>query len=187
MKGDHALCCGVGSERIARHNALRDAIFLTAANAALGPVKEGRFLLPGADRRPADVLIPHWTGGQDTALDVTVTSSLQAATVDRESIEPGYALNLAHDRKLRAAQEDCRRQGLTFVPLAVEALGGWHPLAETQVRKLGSCLALHSGQDDAETITFLWRRLSILLQKGNCAILGNRTPSFPATDIGGVL
>ena len=138
VKGDHALCCGVGSERIARHNALRDAIFLTAANAALGPVKEGRFLL-------------------------------------------------AHDRKLRAAQEDCRRQGLTFVPLAVEALGGWHPLAETQVRKLGSCLALHSGQDEAETITFLWRRLSILLQKGNCAILGNRTPSFPAPDIGGVL
>ena len=130
VKGDHALCCGVGSERIARHNALRNAIFLTAANAGLGPVKEGRFHLPGADRRPADVLIPHWTGGQDTALDVTVTSSLQTATVERESTGPGYALTLAHDRKLRGAQEDCRRQGLTFVPLAVEALGGWHPSAE---------------------------------------------------------
>ena len=166
---------------------MRDAIFLTASNAALGPVKEGRFLLPGADRRPADVLIPNWTGGQDTALDVTVTSSLQDATVDREAIEPGYALNLAHDRKLRGAQEDCRREGLTFLPLAVEALGGWHPVAETQIRKLGSCLALHSGQDEAETTAFLWRRLSILLQKGNTAILANRTPSFPAPHIGGVL
>ena len=177
----------MGSERIARHNALRDAIFLTAANAGLGPVKEGRFLLPGADRRPADVLIPHWTGGQDTALDVTVTSSLQTATVDRESTEPGYALTLAHERKLLGAEEDCRRQGLAFVPLTVEALGGWHPSAEAQVKKLGSSLALHSGQEEEETISFLWRRLSILLQKGNCAILGNRIPEFPPPVIGGVL
>ena len=30
-----------------------------------------------------DVLIPHWSGGKDVALDVTVTNSLQAATVTR--------------------------------------------------------------------------------------------------------
>ena len=40
--------------------------------AGLGPVKEGRFLLPGQDRRPADVLLPYWNGGKDAALDVTV-------------------------------------------------------------------------------------------------------------------
>jgi len=187
VKGDHALCCGVGSERISRHNALRDAIFLTASNAGLSPVKEGRFLLPGADRRPADVLLPHWTGGQDTALDITVTCSLQEATVDRQAIEPGYAVNLAHDRKLRGAEEDCRRQGLTFLPLAVETLGGWHPVAETQIKKLGSCLSLHSGQDQSETTAFLWRRLSLLVQKGNTAILANRTPSYPEPHIGGQL
>ena len=109
------------------------------------------------------------------------------ATVERESTELGYAVTLAHDRKLRGAKEECRRQGLAFVPLAVEALGGWHPSAEAQVRMLGSSLALHSGQEEAVTISFLWRRLSILLQKGNCAILGNRTPEFPPPDIGGVL
>ena len=116
-----------------------------------------------------------------------MTSSLQTATVDRESTEPGYALILAHERKLRGAEEDCRRQGLAFVSLAVEALGGWHPSAEAQVKKLGSPLDLHSGQEEGETISFLWRCLSILLQKGNCAILGNRIPEFPPPDIGGVL
>ena len=35
-------------------------------------MKEGRFLLPGNDRRPADVLVPHWVGGKDAALDITV-------------------------------------------------------------------------------------------------------------------
>ena len=34
--------------------ALRDALFETAVAAGLGPTKEGRFLLPGNDRRPAD-------------------------------------------------------------------------------------------------------------------------------------
>ena len=57
--GDHALCCGSAGERVSRHNALRDALYSTAVSASLGPSREGRFLLPGDDRRPADVLVPH--------------------------------------------------------------------------------------------------------------------------------
>ena len=56
--GDHALCCANEGERIARLNALRDALYSTAAAASLGPAKEVRFLLPGSDRRPADVFLP---------------------------------------------------------------------------------------------------------------------------------
>ena len=101
--GDHALCCGHQGERIARHNHLRDAIFDIAVAAALGPTKEGRFLLPGADRRPADVFIPTWAGGRDAALDVTVINPLQAATVARAATTPGSALTYAYDRKMRGA------------------------------------------------------------------------------------
>ena len=68
-----------------RHNSLQVAIFDTAAVAGLNPKKEGRFLLTGDDRRPADVLIPHWTGGLNTAIDVTVVNSLQDSTVEREA------------------------------------------------------------------------------------------------------
>ena len=71
--GDHAMCCGAGGERISRHNSLRDAVYETVA-AGLGPVREGRFLLPGTDRRPADVLVPNWAGGKDAAMDVKVPS-----------------------------------------------------------------------------------------------------------------
>ena len=107
VMGDHALCCGTGGERISRHNALRDAFFDTAVSAGLGPTKEGRFLLPGADRRPADVLVPLWAGGRDAAFDVTVVHPLQDATVVRAAREPGHALNFAHDQKLRGAEEEC--------------------------------------------------------------------------------
>ena len=74
--GDRAIVCGSHGERIARHNQLRDAIYQVAASANLAPRKEENALLPGTNARPADVFIPNWTGGRDTALDVTVVSPM---------------------------------------------------------------------------------------------------------------
>ena len=88
---------------------------------------------------------------------------------------------------MRGAEEDCRRQGIAFIPMAVESFGGWHSAAEAEVRKLGAALARHTGQDEGEAIHHLWGRLGILLQRGNAAILGNRIPSFPAPEIDGVM
>ena len=75
--GDHAVVCGYQSERIARHNHLRDALFSAAASANLAPRKEERALIPGNNAKPADVLIPHFSAGKDLALDVTVVSPFQ--------------------------------------------------------------------------------------------------------------
>ena len=82
------MSCGCGGERISRHNQLWDAIYKTAVAAGLGPTKEGRFLIPGAERRRADVLVPHWCGGRDAALDVTVVNPLQSATVAGAAATP---------------------------------------------------------------------------------------------------
>ena len=75
--GDHAIACGGQGERIMRHNDLRDILFNTASKAWLHPAKEEQALLPGTHCRPADVFLPHWSSGRDTALDITVVSSLQ--------------------------------------------------------------------------------------------------------------
>ena len=125
------------------HKGLRYALYSTAVAASLGPSREGRFLLPDDDLRPADVLVPHWTGGLDTALDVTVIHPLQAATVAGAAASPGHALEVAVTRKNRGrgALEDCWRQGIKFIPLAVESLGGWHELAVAEIRKLAAALA----------------------------------------------
>ena len=185
--GDHALCCGSGGERISRHNALRDAIFETAVAAGLGPTKEGRFLLPGTDRRPADVFVPHWTGGLDAAMDVTVVTPLQQATMPGAATTPGFALDHAYGIKVRGAEEQCRAQGIAFLPLAAETFGGWHSVADREVRKLGSALARHTGQEEGEAISHLWGRLGVLLQRGNAALLGNRVPALPEARVDGII
>ena len=65
--GDHAVSCGWGGERIARHNLIKGVLFNTCSSAALGPTREDRALPPGTEARPADILLPSWSGGKDTA------------------------------------------------------------------------------------------------------------------------
>ena len=93
----------------------------------------------------------------------------------------------AYGNKVRGAGEACRRQGIAFLPMVVESFGGWHEVAEREVRKLGAALARHTGQEESEAIGHLWGRLGVLVQRGNAAILGNRVPSLPDPLIDGNL
>ena len=84
----------------------------------------------------------------------------------------------------------CFRRKLTLWPghlIVAETFGGWHPSAQREVKKLGSALARHTGQDEAEAVSHLWGRLGILLQRGNAAILGNQVPALPDPQIDGIM
>jgi hypothetical protein len=82
---------------------------------------------------------------------------------------------------------DCEREGIAFFPLAVETLGGWHPVAVREVNKLAAALARHTGEDEHVATRHLWQRLAVLLQKGNTALVINRIPVFPSAAISGSL
>ena len=92
--------------------------------------------------------LANWAGGRDAALDVTVVTPLQAATMAEAATTPGHSLNFAYERKVRGSAEDCRRQGIAFLPIVVESFGGWHVLAEGEVKKLGAALARQNGQEE---------------------------------------
>ena len=105
--GDHTLGCRTTSDRIARHNMLRDVLFEAASSADLGPSKEERHLLPGTSARPGDVTIQCWTNGKDSVIDVTVTGPLCPSNVAGAAARAGDALEKAVKRKLRETAEDC--------------------------------------------------------------------------------
>ena len=157
-------------------------IHKTALSAALGPTKEGRFLLPGEGGKPADLFIPRWAGGKDAALDVTIVNPLQDALVQQAANTPGHALSVAHKRKLDKSWEPCRRQGIEFIPIAAESLGAWHSSAIAEVQKLGSSLAKQNGEDEAIVVQQLFQQLSVSLMRGNAALFNNRCP--PTLDNG---
>ena len=110
---------------------------------------------------PTDVFLPHWAGGLDAALDVTVTHPLQDATRARAATTPGHAMTVAYENKCRIAEELCREQEIAFIPVVAESLGGWHQVALDQFWKLGSALARHTSQDEGEKQEPAPGRLSI--------------------------
>ena len=87
---------------------------------------------------------------------------------------------------MAGAAEDCQREGIKFLPIVVETLGGWHQGAEQQVKKLAGAKARHSGQEEEESLRHAFTRLSILIMKGNSAILSNRIPNFSSSHIDGI-
>ena len=116
-------------------------------------------LLPDTQVRPADVLIPHWTGGRDTALDVTVINPLQTELVRRAANKAGAALEVAFNRKMTQAGEACRREGIVFAPMPWETLGGWHEETVEQVKKLASAQARQTGEEQSEATRHLYQKL----------------------------
>ena len=185
-RGDHAISCGYEGERIARHDHLRNALYNTCSQACLGPTREVRDLVVGSDARPADLFLPNWTGGQDTALDIIVVNPAQVAMVQQAAVTPGFALSKSYDRKVAKHSDPCRQAGVSFIPLPFETLGGWHEVTVCEVKKIASALSRHTGTNEGETIKHVIQRISVLLIKGNAALLLNRLPSFPSTATVGI-
>ena len=153
--GDHHVGCGGNGDRIFRHDSIRDAIFSAAQTAALAPRIEFPSLIPGCHNRPADVFLPHWDRGLPTALDVSVISTLQQRTVHAAS---------------------CREVGVSFIPLAVESLGGWSDLAAKTISRIGRLLGQRLGIPPSITSRQLFQRCSVSLWRGNAALWLHRFP-----------
>ena len=183
--GDHAISCAIGGERIAKHNHVRDALFQAAAQAALGPQKEPPGLLPGSDDRPADILLPFWSQGKDTALDITVVNPLQGALIDQVAQDGDGGVRHAFNAKMAKYDDRCAAEAISFIPLAVDTFGGWHEAALDVIAKLGRQLARHTVKEEEDVTRQLRQRLSVLLTRDNMAMLGSRTPTLPPATIDG--
>ena len=69
---------------------------------------------------------------------MTVTSPLAKSNVVGAAGKAGSALDKAFKRKVQGAAEACRQQGIMFIPVAAETLGGLHEVAVNQVKQLGA-------------------------------------------------
>ena len=119
---------------------------------------------------------------------MTVTSPLASSNVAGAAAEAGASLAKACQRKLRDTADACRREGLVFLPFAIETLGGFHSGAVTQVKLLASALARCKGSDEGEATSQLFGRLSLILMRGNAMMLSSRhrDEDIPPTEVDGV-
>ena len=137
--GLHSRRCGAAGDWTACHHAARNITSRFADAAGLNTTIEQPHLLPprpddpsGSNlRRPADVYAPSWTHGQPAAFDLAITSPQRQETLSQASLGAGHAASQykGHKRTHLGTEEDCRRQGILFVPLVAESSGGWGPSA----------------------------------------------------------
>ena len=184
--GDHQVGCGGNPDRIHRHNSVRDAVYSAAQSAALAPRREVPSLIPGSQSRPADVYLPNWHRGCPAALDITVISPLQQATIQGAASTQDHALLVAEARKFSAHGMQCQSAGITFIPCAIETVGGMSILAAETIANIGRLLGQRLGLPPHESTRHLFQRLSISLWRGNAALWIHRSLA-PAPQLDGVV
>ena len=182
--GDHTITCSTEYERIHRHDTVRDAIFETARHAGLSPVKEAR-LVANSQTRPGDIFLPNWRGRQ-TAFDVAVTSPLGQSILPRSATKAGAALDAMKTSKLNKHFRACQSNGVFFVPLVVETLGGWDSDAVFHLRAIAKQACSRSPSPSETAIRQLFQRLSVILQRANSGMIAARAPPLPPPHVLGI-
>ena len=86
------------------------------------------------------------------------------------------ALKLASSQSVVGAAQACQEQGIAFLPIAMETLGGFHKVALEQVKRIGAAVARHQGIEERVATRQLFQRLSITLMRGNAALVMSRRP-----------
>ena len=119
----HASAQGRG-DRVRWHNDTRNEIVRFAADAKQRPSLEKPGLLqprPGQAnaqlRRPADIYLPSWQGGQAAALDVAITSPqrLDVRTEASTRIGAAAAAYEVFKREYLGTAADCQSHGIAFM------------------------------------------------------------------------
>ncbi|CAL1170433.1 unnamed protein product [Cladocopium goreaui] len=180
----------LGARSIGRHEPpCRDVhvVFKWADRAGLRPEKEPtRLLLPqcpddtsAACRRPADVYIPAMAGGP-VALDVAVTAPQRQETIAQAALIAGAAAAAyaAHKAQHLQTAEDCRRQGVTFTPMVVEATGTWDLAAAKVLKHMAQAAAARSS-NPGDSYSLLLQELCVVVRSWRARVVLRRRCEAP--------
>ena len=112
----------------------------------------------------ADDLIPNFTG-KPLALDVAIVHPLTPARLTSSASNPGQTLITAFNNKCRHTLEACSDEGIVFVPVCQESLGGYHERSASVLKRIALAQNRAKGTDETETIKHFFQKLSVILQK----------------------
>ena len=184
----HALSCPNGNDKLERHEKLLH-VFSSFLGNALSVKVNPKKVLSDAATRPADLIIDDFENGKKLCVDLTV------ANVDCKSYQSWMrkyargedALGLAEkvaDLKRSKHREACERNGFLFVPFAMESYGGFASETMELIEKVCSRVAAGSMKKRTSVSAYLFKKLSITLQKANAlATIRRMRPLSPAQDV----
>jgi hypothetical protein len=175
--GIHSLICKKTGDIIARHNSIRDVIYLFCKDAGLKVEKEKAGLLGDNykdKRRPADVFISNFSLNSDHCLDVAITSPLQAKYVEKASDIEGYAACSYYSKKMSLYAEAVEAEDMTFQPIVIESYGRIAPESLPTLLKIAAIRADRSSCTRSQASRQLFQKISVALQIRNANMVHKR-------------
>ena len=132
-------------------------------------------------RRPADVYVPRWRSGTPVAFDFAVTSGLRANSLVASLHDPRSAPTAYEDfkREHNSTEFDCQAQGIQFIPIVAEAVGGaWGPAADKVFAQLAKLKTSMSGERSSQVLANLYQNLGIIIHRENARAVLRRSSAF---------
>ena len=120
-------------------------------------------MLPGEDERPDGLTLVTWQDGLCFTWDATVVDTLAPSYVAVSAQVTGSAAQAAVERKV--SKYASLPASHLFVPIAIETLEPINETGQSFLSELGRRLSTIS--DDLRESFFLFRRISILIQRFN--------------------
>ena len=177
-RGSHGLSCKSNPGRMSRHHQLNDVIHRAFSRCCIPAVKEPSGLSRSDGKRPDGMTLIPWRVGECLFWDVTVVDTLANSYLPSTSVSAGSAAEQAAIRK------ESKYASLTasyeFIPLAFETLGPINGSAVSFLSTLGHRMS--DTTSDCRETSFLFQRISIIIQRFNAVCFRNTLPSHFSGD-----
>ena len=171
--GRHGLSCKKQVGRHPRHSQVNDLIKRALSSADFPSRLEPQGLERNDGKRPDGLTLFPYKEGKCLVWDFTCTDSLANSHIKETLNQPGAAAIKAE--KLKITKYKQHQKDYFFVPIAVEAFGGWGPDGAALIKSLGKKIQDKSGKK--RSTFFLFQSISLAMQRGNAAsVLGTARP-----------
>lgn len=175
-KGFHCLTCKRGEYGpIQRHNAVRNILFKFCQKAVLNPRLEVP-LRSGSKLTPADIFIPIGDNGKPVALDITICHPQAVSVVKDAAGETGFANKIATSKKMKKHDVGCVKEGIKFIPFAMEIFGKLAPTARNIVEQIATAIANRTNSKKSTILDEIQRKILFCLVRGINGAITSRSP-----------
>jgi hypothetical protein len=161
----HVVDCKINGTPIHRHDEIVDWLEGKAREAGLHVDHEPLDLIPGTQRRPADVFIHRFDAGRHVAIDVSVCNSVQPQSIPSAAVVHGHVAMLRARAKITKNAADLARQQISFRPFVIETYGAVHPMADSIVKSIAVLYAAKYNLPLSPVVKLFFVELSAILQR----------------------
>ncbi|MBK7013975.1 MAG: hypothetical protein IPH43_16230 [Xanthomonadales bacterium] len=165
---EHFMTCKAKGQCMKTHEDLKHALkrFATLAGYYV-EVEPLHLVLDHPDhpgQRPADIKIRFYKNGRHLAIDVSITSILDAAHLIYSSIKAGYSIEIRENTKVAKYRENLARNGIDFSPFVLSIYGGIGRQARPIIEDLAIKIARQEETEVAVELQRIHTELCIVLQ-----------------------